>query len=319
MLRPQPGRHRDLHEVAVENHGVVTNDDLAGCGLPRATVTRWCHRERLVRVAPRTYLLVELADDRSYHAAVLAACPTAVLSHRAAGALLGLDGVTHPFPEVTVPGSPRAIPWAFFHRSGDLERFEVVEVDGLRCTDATRTLCDLGAVEDELAVERALESALRRGLTTVSRLRWRGEQLARPGRSGPGVLRTVLDQRPPGAAPTGSELETRFVQGLRDGDVPVPDRQHQVQLRSGGSVRLDVAWPAHRLFAELDGAAWHDGWEARRRDMRRQTAVVALGWRPLRFTWDDVVHQPDRTAEAVRLALVSSTPVPKDGTGVDET
>jgi very-short-patch-repair endonuclease len=287
----------------MENHGVVTKSDLAGCGLSKATITDWCRAERLVRVAPRTYLLVDLADERSYLAAVGAACPGAVVSHRAAGALLGLDGITEPFPEFTVPSSPPNIGWAFFHRCRDLEPFEVVEVDGLRCTDATRTLCDLGAVEDERAVERALESALRRGLTSLPRLRWRSEQLARPGRSGPGVLRQVLDERPAHAPPTGSELETRFLQGLREEGVPEPERQHVVRLRSGGRAHLDFAWPTKRVFAELDGAGSHDGWEARRRDMRRQTAVVALGWRPLRFTWDEVVHDPFGTASAVQMAL----------------
>jgi hypothetical protein len=305
MVRPMSGRPRDVHELAMENHGVVTNEDLAGCDVPRATVTRWCRSERLVRVAPRTYIVTEVADDLSYYAAVLASCPTAVLSHRAAAFLQRLDGISDPFPEVSLPGAPRDIRWAMFHRSNDLEPFEVVEIDGLRCTDATRTLCDLGAVADGRAVERALESALRRGLTSLSRVRWRSEQLSRPGRSGPGTLRRVLDERPAGAAPTGSELETRFLQCLREHGVPDPERQHEVRLRSGGVVRLDAAWPERLVFAELDGAGSHDGWEARRRDMRRQTAVVALGWRPLRFTWDEVVHDPDGTASAVGLALAA--------------
>jgi very-short-patch-repair endonuclease len=303
MVRPLPRAHRDVHDLAMENHGVVTHEDLAGCRLTPSTITDWCANERLVRVAPRTYLVVDLADDLSYLAAAQASCPTAVVSHRAAGELLGLDGIEEPFPEFTVLGRAPTIRWAYFHRSKDLAAFEVVEVAGIRCTDATRTLCDLGAVEDEPAVERALESALRRGLTTRSRLRWRAEQLARPGRSGPGVLLRVLDERPDDAEPTGSELETRFLQCLRDGRVPPPERQHVVRLRSGGTARLDAAWPEQRVFAELDGAAWHDGWEARRRDMRRQTAVVALGWRPLRFTWDDVVDDPGGTAAAVRCAL----------------
>jgi very-short-patch-repair endonuclease len=290
----------------MENHGVVTTEDLAGCGVPRTTVTRWCEVERLVRVAPRTYLMVDLADDLSYLAAAQASCPTAVASHRAAGELLGLDGIEEPFPEFTVLGRAPTIRWADFHRSKDLAAFEVVEVAGIRCTDATRTLCDLGAVEDEPAVERALESALRKGLTSLPRLRWRAEALARPGRSGPRALLRVLDARPAHAAPTGSELETRFHQCLRDQEVPEPERQHVVRLRTGGTARLDFAWPGPRLFAELDGAGSHDGWEARRRDMRRQTAVVALGWRPLRFTWDEVVHDPGGTADAVRLALTSA-------------
>ena len=159
MVRPLPGSRRDVHELAAENHGVVTRVDLEGCGLASATIRDWCRAERLVRVAPRTYLIVDHADDLSYLAAAQASCPTAVVSHRAAGALLGLDGIAEPFPELTVPGSPPAIGWALFHRSKDLQAFEIVDVDGIRCTDATRTLCDLGAVEDELAVERALESA----------------------------------------------------------------------------------------------------------------------------------------------------------------
>jgi very-short-patch-repair endonuclease len=289
----------------MENHGVVTRADLEGCALSSATVRDWCRTERLVRVAPRTYLYIECADERSYLAAAQASCPTAVISHRAAGVLLGLDGITGSFPELTVPRNPPSISWAFFHRSKDLQPFELTEVDGLRCTDATRTLCDLGAVEDDHAVERALESALRRGLTSVSRLRWRSEQLARPGRSGPGMLRRVLEERPSGAPPTGSELETRFLQCLREHRVAAPERQHVLRLRSG-NVRLDFAWPEQRVFAELDGATWHDGWEARRRDMRRQTAVVALGWRPLRFTWDDVVHDPYGTGSAVQLALLAA-------------
>ncbi len=289
----------------MENHGVLTNEDLAGCGLSRATITDWCRTERLVRVAPRTYLVPEVADGLSYFAAVLAACPTAVLSHRAAAFLHGLDGVTDAFPEVCLPSSPRDVRWAMFHRCSDLQPFDVEEVQGLRCTNATRTLCDLGAVEGEHAVERALESALRQGLTKVSRLRWRAEQLTRPGRSGPGLLLRLLDRRPAGAAPTGSELETRFLQCLREHGIPEPERQHEVRLRSGGIVRLDAAWPEQHVFAELDGAGSHDGWEARRRDMRRQTAVVALGWRPLRFTWDEVVHDPDGTASAVGLALAA--------------
>jgi very-short-patch-repair endonuclease len=289
--------------MAMENHGVVTRADLDGCSLSSATITDWCRAERLVRVAPRTYLLVDLADDLSYVAAVQASCPAAVASHRTAGTLLGLDGITERFPEFTLARNPPKIGWAFFHRSKDLRGFEVVEIDGIRCTDATRTLCDLGAVEDELVVERALESALRGGLTSLSRLRWRSEALARPGRSGPGVLRRVLAERPAHAPPTGSELETRFLQCLRDEGVPEPERQHVVRLRSGRTAHLDFAWPVQRVFAELDGAGSHDGWEARRQDMRRQTAVVALGWRPLRFTWDDVIHDPTGTAGAARLAL----------------
>jgi very-short-patch-repair endonuclease len=127
------------------------------------------------------------------------------------------------------------------------------------------------------------------------------------------VLRRVLGLRPDGAAPTESELESRFVQCLRCAGVAVPERQHPVRLSTGRLVRLDLAWPADRLFAELDGRAGHEGWEARRHDLRRQTDVVVLGWRPLRFSWEDVVGDPAGTAERVQRALVLGASAPETG------
>jgi hypothetical protein len=44
-----------------------------------------------------------------------------------------------------------------------------------------------------------------------------------------------------------------------------------------------------------------------RRDRQRQNDVVRiLGWRPLRFTWDDVVRRPNVTGR-VTLSAVSSS------------
>jgi very-short-patch-repair endonuclease len=56
-------------------------------------------------------------------------------------------------------------------------------------------------------------------------------------------------------------------------------------------------------FIELDGWATHRSKEAFRRDRRRQNQAVILGWKPLRFTWTDIVHQPERMAAEV-MAVV---------------
>lgn len=162
----------------------------------------------------------------------------------------------------------------------------MVEREGIPCTDPTRTLIDLGAVVVDDILERALEDALRRGLTSVSRLRWRGRQLARPGRAGPAALRRVLERRPQGAPPTESDLETQFLQCLRAAGVREPVRQHRLQLTDGTMVRLDDAYPEELLFVELDGWASHVSRTAFRQDRRRQNQVVLLGWRPLRVHLD---------------------------------
>ncbi len=189
------------------------------------------------------------------------------------------------------------------HRSADLAEFEVVEREGIPCTNPTRTLIDLGAVVVDDILERALEDALRRGLTSVSRLRWRERQLARPGRAGPAALRRVLERRPQGAPRTESDLETQFLQCLRAAGVREPVRQHRLRLTDGTMVRLDDAYPEELLFVELDGWASHGGRTAFRQDRRRQNQVVLLGWRPLRFTWTDVVEEPERVAAEVAQAL----------------
>jgi very-short-patch-repair endonuclease len=295
-------RRRDVIEVAQDQHGLVTVEDLQGLGLSSATTSEWRALDRLVRLAPRVYLVPELLDDQSHLAAACLARPQAVASHRAAARLWGFDGIDVDLVEITVPGPVRQRT-EVVHRSADLRQFEVVEREGIRCTDPTRTLIDLGAVVAEGVVERSLESALRWRLTTLARLRWRMGQLARPGRPGPPVLRRVLERRPPGAPPTDSDLETLFLQCLRAAGVRPPVRQHRVQLPDGSWILLDDAYLDELVFMELDGWATHGTRQAFRRDRRRQNQAVILGWMPLRFTWADVVHEPERVAAEVKAVL----------------
>ena len=256
----------------------------------------------VLRLAPRVYLVPDLLDDRSHLAAAFSTTSGAVASHRAAPNLWRLDGIHVDLVEATVDRRARSR-FAVTHRSDDLAHFEVIEREGIPCTDPTRTLVDLGAVGDDDALERALESALRRRLTSLPRLRWRLGQLSRPGRPGPASLRRVLANRPHGATPTESELETRFVQVLRAAGVPEPVRQHRVRLPEGGMARLDFAYPDKLLFIETNGWTAHRSRQAFVRDNRRENQVVLLGWKPLGFTWDDVVYRPEEVAAGVAAAL----------------
>lgn len=267
-----------------------------------STIADWCRRQEIVRLAPRVYLMPALLDDWSHLAAACLSTPGAVASHRAAARLWGLDGVEVDLVEISVP-SPSRSGKGVVHRTGDLAPFEVSEVDGICCTDPTRTLVDLGAVVGDDVLERALESALRRRLTSLPRLEWRLSQLAKRGRPGPASLSRVMDRRPVGVAPTESDLETRFVQCLRAAGVAEPVRQHRVRLPDGGLARLDLAYPGAMLFVELDGWESHGSKSAFERDRRRQNQVVLGGWRPLRFTWRNLDADALRVADEVREAL----------------
>ncbi len=83
------------------------------------------------------------------------------------------------------------------HCTTDLERQDVVEIDGIRTTNLARTLADLGSVVDAKLVERALDDARRRQTS----LRWieqTARRLHRPGRSGPGTLLRSIEAIPTG-------------------------------------------------------------------------------------------------------------------------
>jgi hypothetical protein len=214
-----------------------------------------------------------------------------VASGAFAAVIHGLDGVRFVRPDITI--------WGGSHKRTGLRRRQlrierITEVDGIRVTDGLQTLVDLASSCDDDTWEQALESALRKGLVTVNQF----DDVA--GVPGVGRVRRVLARRPAGAVPTGSILETRFIQVARSvpglGD---PVRQLLIENRHGEFVAfVDVAWPEPGLFAELDGQQHND---QPLYDARRQTAVTAAtGWLCARFTWDEVFGHPVATAR--RLA-----------------
>ncbi len=199
----------------------------------------------------------------------------AVASGGIAGVLLGLDSVA-------ADGHPV--------RRRPLSADGLVFIGGIRCTSGLQTLVDLAAVVDDLVWEQALESALRKGLVSVADLERSLPELGRARVPGAARIRRILALRPPGAAPTGSLLETFMVQLART----VPGLPAAVRQLPIGPFLLDLSWPEVGVFVELDGQQ-HLGQPVY--DARRETAIVAAtGWLCGRFTWTEVVRVPISTA-----------------------
>lgn len=208
-----------------------------------------------------------------------------VASYGLAGILHGLDSVELAGPSVCLPPHRRSTLPGVRRRWVD----EVVTVDGYRCSSARRTLLDLATALDADVWEQALESALRKRLVSI-------DDLA----TSCGVrMRKLLANRPPGAPPTESLLETLMVQLIRDAGLPSPERQVEVNDAYGGFVaRVDLAWRDRGVFIELDGMHHLHQPE---HDARRETAVVATtGWLPARFTWREVTRHPKPTIKRLR-------------------
>lgn len=227
--------------------------------------------------------------DRSL---ALVICTGGAASGALAGVLHGLDGVALAGGEVTVEANGS-------HRRHRVRRRpldgQTVDIVGFRCTSALQTLIDLAATMDDDGWEQALESALRKGVTTIGELDAAVEHLSRRRLAGVVRIRRVLARRPEGAAPTESLLETLFVQlARRVPGLGEPVRQLDIFDEQGLFVaRVDLCWPELGLFIELDGLHHLD---QPVHDARRETAVIAAtGWLVGRFTWEEVRRHPVAT------------------------
>lgn len=289
---------------AGSQHGLVERSQVLGAGVSPSTLRRWVAAGRLVVVFPGVYRVAgaPVTWEQRLLAAVLAAGDGAMASHRSAARLwqvLDADVL-----ELTVPAHRRPrLPGVVVHRSEDVSGARPVRRARVPTTTPLRMLVDLGAVVGGGAVEDALDRALERRLVSVAGVERTLGRLACRGRSGAGVLRTVLDRRALGAAPADSLLEPRMARLLRAHALPAPVFQHEVRHGGRFVARVDFAYPDAGLAVEVDGYGSHSSPRAFQADLRRQNALVALGWTVLRFTWSDVVGRPEKVATEIRRLL----------------
>jgi very-short-patch-repair endonuclease len=220
----------------------------------------------------------------------------AVLSHETAARLHGIE--LHEDEGVQRVSVPRA-------RNGrgapgwKVHRAEVAEVEvreGLRCTDAARTVADLARVLDHTRAVVAADSALRLGLVRLSELAPMARAMGR-GAARVREVHAAMD------AKSGSVLETLLRLALAEAGIPRPVTQYRVTDHGREVARVDFCWPEQRLVVEADGFAFHSSRDDYRRDRQRMNELERLGWRVLRFTWEDVVHRPDHVTGLVRACL----------------
>lgn len=215
------------------------------------------------------------------------------VSHRAAAALYGLDGFAEGIIEVTRHRVQSDVHTSVVvHRSSRLDDKLIAVVDGIRCTNVAVTLADLGAVIRPDRVEKALDSALRLGYP-LSWIRQTLDDYARPGPTGTGVLRRILDDPARTGTLPDSWFERRLAKLLVAQGLPRPVLQHAV-----GGRRLDLAYPEAKLGVEAHSRQFHFGRQASDADHERELALVASGWQLVYVTWD-MTRRPEQLAARI--------------------
>lgn len=273
-------RLRALAGLARRQHGAVEHGQLVGLGFSADAVFRLLAAGVLQPVYRGVYAFGHsLSRHGRWMAAVLAAGPDALLSHRSSAAL---HRVRPPVDriDVTAPVKRRDRPGLIIHRS-EVPPDERTVVDGIPTTTILRTLLDLAATEDRLTTERAAHEAEARRLgDTLSPERF----LARHARHrGSKVLATILQDRRLGQDLTESELEERFLAFLDAYGLPRP----RLNVWLAG-YRCDAVYDEARMVIELDSRRWHDTAARFDADRVRDRVLHVAGCRTVRVTGRDL-------------------------------
>jgi very-short-patch-repair endonuclease len=275
----------DAVEALERLGGVARRDDLMRLTSGRK-LRRAVQASAIVRIRKGHYRLPDADRARSRAAQLGGVC-----SHLSAAQLHGWEV---PFPSktpwITVPRNSKARRSPRYHLFwADLSE------EGKTCTSPLRTVIDCArrlpfpvalAVADSAirhgdvdpqALARAAATVRGKGAARARRVaRWASGLAANPFES---VLRAL-------ALEAGLEVEP------------------QVPIEVGGvTIHPDVVDRERRIILEADSWEFHTGKDAHERDCWRYTVLVCEGWLVLRFTWRQVMLQPEFVADCLRSVL----------------
>jgi very-short-patch-repair endonuclease len=249
----------------------------------------------------------------------LQAGPRSAITARASLALLGLRNFG-PGPVDVLRHERR---WhdselsADLHMTSFLPDHHITQVGGLACTTLARSLFVLASMSSpkrrrrgwsyvpKSTVARAVADArVHHNLRPIDLERIVAEVGVR-GRAGTTLMRQLSDEHAEGTVATESELEDLHLRVTTAHALPAPVKQTTLRLMSG-EARVDFCYPEAKLIIECDGRKYHSALQDMDRDRWRGNELAADGWRVIRVSWFDLVHQPEKVVKLIRRALRSA-------------
>jgi very-short-patch-repair endonuclease len=263
----------------------------------------------VARVHPHVYRFTAAPSSLTQRAkaASLYAGERAWISHRTAAFKLGMIDQSHRTIELISERDLRA-GRDLKIRVGRVPRSYATVKDGILMTNSIRTMVDLASVLGEERLEFVLDDCLYRGLVEIGRLTQCAESLGQAGRRRTRVLKDLLGVRGEGLAVPLTVLERQFLKVVRSGDLDEPEKQAIVPSDTSRTWRLDFVYPDNKVLIEVDGRRWHAGRRQAKSDRHRDNVMNVRGWTVLRFTWEDVMNDPEYVIEQLRRALGIALP-----------
>lgn len=304
-----------VEKLGRASQGLVTARQLAAAGATRPELSRAVAARRLLRVRRGVYATQPLPDlprflvtDSGVAVAYAAQVRSVLLSlgggatacGRTAAALYGWGMLVEPVGTVEVAAvhghmvTARGVR-ATQRRSAARCLVRVVAgTPRLRLTSPEQTVLDCALTLPLIQAVVLADSALRSGSVTIEGLIRATAFL--PGQRGVAQARRVLALCDPlSGSVLESVLRVRLVQAGMHGFMT------QVMLAVSPLVlRVDFCFADAGLVIEADGARWH---QEVARDQARDNALAILGWRVIRVTWSQVVHERNDLLRDIKAAL----------------
>lgn len=237
-------------------------------------------------------------------AAVLAGGPDAVLSVRAAAAVLGFGEPPATIEVVRPEGSrlvlrgsgPHSETTVLVHRGLTGSERSVIRVGAIPVAAVEHILIGLaGSLSDRELRRYFLEAGHTDHLTAECLERIRNTKWHFPGRP---RLMGLVDLWDPGKGKLRSLLESEFRLTCAERSVPLPESNRLI-----GHDEVDAVWWDAMLVVELDGRRFHGDPVAQARDAAKARRLVKLGFAVLRFTWEEITGRPEEVARRILFEL----------------
>jgi hypothetical protein len=301
-------RDERLWKLATRQHGIVSRKQMRALGWSDDVIDHAVRVGRLHRTFRGAYALghPHQSERSRLMAAVLACGKGAVISHRSAGALLGLiDKGPVVIDMIASPSRGRGIDGIYLHRVRPPRLEETGAFDGIPCTSPARTLVDLAGVVGEWTLRSAFErAAARRRMLDIPAI----ERSIDPRRRGMKVLLGLIDEWR-GAAPLlktrgklKSPLEAKVLPLIVQRGLPPPLFNGPVDI-ANGRIEVDFLWPNHRFALEADSRDFHGTAVAFERDRWRDRELLRAGYAVLRVTSFQAKREAEAVADTVAVHL----------------
>jgi very-short-patch-repair endonuclease len=288
-------QHSAVESVAevLRHHGGQARAAELVSATSKKAVAAAVRRGEIARAARGIYVLPGAATDRTtalaYHG---------VLSHLSAARIWGLPLLVPPEkPHIILPANrrPRRGPPAILHWSGT-----TAEERRTGVTSAVRTVGDCARILPFGEALAVADAALARGLVLPEELLAAATALRGPGCPNARRVASLADGR------ADSFLESMLRALLITAGIDGFDLQ--VAVTCGGvRVRVDLGNRTARLALEAEGFEFHGSPSAFAADCRRYDELVTAGWLVLRFTYQQILGDPQWVVASVREALRART------------